>query len=149
MRSVPPELLPRQKLTLALCARRAVESLFRSLNNLLERFHQSFFLYLMTSVDSFVAVGNYLAAPILLGAGLTVEGLLTWTAAAAGTTTVKGAKEMPHGGRPLVKAAVVVVGAAAAGAAQLRLVEAVDPTAQIHVRPALSLSLSWGSQNWY
>ncbi|GAA5905667.1 hypothetical protein JCM8208_005799 [Rhodotorula glutinis] len=110
---------------------RAVESLFRSLNNLLERFHQSFFLYLMTSVDSFVAVGNYLAAPILLGAGLTVEGLMTW-AAAAGTTTAKGAKEVPHGARPLVNAAVVVVGAAAAGAAQLRLVEAVDPTAPIH-----------------
>ncbi|KPV71938.1 uncharacterized protein RHOBADRAFT_39997 [Rhodotorula graminis WP1] len=117
---------------------RAVESLFRSLNNLLERFHQSFFLYLMTSVGSFVAVGNYLAAPILLGAGLTVEGLVTWSAAAV-TTTAK------EGGRPLVKAAVVVVGAAAAGAAQLRLVEAVDPTAPIHVRPT-SLSRSVDSR---
>lgn len=55
-----------------------VESIFRSLNNLLERFHQSFFLYLMTSVDSFIAVGNYLAAPILISAGMTISGLTLW-----------------------------------------------------------------------
>jgi glycosylphosphatidylinositol transamidase len=57
---------------------RAVESTFRSLNNLLERFHQSFFLYIMTSIDSFIAVGNYLAAPILIGAALTIQGLISW-----------------------------------------------------------------------
>lgn len=105
-------------------ARSAIESLFRSLNNLLERFHQSFFLYLMTSVDSFVAVGNYLAAPILLGAGLTIQGLMTWAEAAAGA----------QGARPLKRAVGVLGAAAAAGAAQLRLVEAVDPTMSIHVR---------------
>jgi hypothetical protein len=55
-----------------------VESTFRSLNNLLERLHQSFFLYIMTSVDTFITVGNYLAAPILFSAGLTISGLILW-----------------------------------------------------------------------
>ena len=54
---------------------RAIESTFRSLNNLLERFHASAFLYLMTSVTSFITVGNYLAAPILLSASMTILGL--------------------------------------------------------------------------
>lgn len=58
---------------------RSIESLLRSINNLLERFHQSFFLYLMTSVESFVSVGNYLAAPILVGASLTIRGLRIWS----------------------------------------------------------------------
>ncbi|BGP43392.1 Glycosyl phosphatidyl inositol protein transamidase complex subunit [Rhodotorula kratochvilovae] len=102
---------------------RAVESLFRSLNNLLERFHQSFFLYLMTSVDSFVAVGNYLAAPILLGAGLTIQGLIAWGEAGG----KDGQRE-----RPIARAAAVLVGAAVAGAAELRLVTALDPTQPIH-----------------
>lgn len=57
---------------------RAVESTFRSLNNLLERFHQSFFLYIMTSVESFITVGNYLAAPILISASLTFSALIEW-----------------------------------------------------------------------
>ena len=57
---------------------RTIESTLRSLNNLLERFHQSFFLYIMTSVDSFISVGNYLAAPILFGITLTVAGLDLW-----------------------------------------------------------------------
>ncbi|KAK4046129.1 Glycosyl phosphatidyl inositol protein transamidase complex subunit [Microbotryomycetes sp. JL201] len=63
----------------AILRRRAIESMFRSLNNLLERFHQSFFLYIMTSTDTFVTVGNYLASPILVGAGLTLHGLATWS----------------------------------------------------------------------
>ncbi|GAA5820224.1 hypothetical protein JCM3770_006066 [Rhodotorula araucariae] len=102
---------------------RAVESLFRSLNNLLERFHQSFFLYIMTSVDSFVAVGNYLAAPILLGAGLTIQGLITW-----GDAGGKGGKRA----RPIAKAMCVLVGALLAGIAELRLVTALHPAQPVH-----------------
>lgn len=34
-----------------------VEGIFRSLNNLLERFHQSFFFYLMVTGDRFISIG--------------------------------------------------------------------------------------------
>lgn len=32
--------------------------MFRSLNNLLERFHQSFFFYLLPSTDRYISIGN-------------------------------------------------------------------------------------------
>jgi len=32
--------------------------MFRSLNNLLERFHQSFFFYLLPSTDRYVSIGK-------------------------------------------------------------------------------------------
>ncbi|BES98848.1 Gaa1-like, GPI transamidase component [Nesidiocoris tenuis] len=39
---------------------RVVEGVFRSVNNLLERFHQSYFFYLMTDTDRFVSIGYYI-----------------------------------------------------------------------------------------
>ncbi|KAL8596826.1 hypothetical protein ACOMHN_027155 [Nucella lapillus] len=39
---------------------RVVEGVFRSLNNLLERFHQSFFFYLLPSTDRYVSIGIYM-----------------------------------------------------------------------------------------
>ncbi|GAA6063599.1 hypothetical protein JCM10212_000993 [Sporobolomyces blumeae] len=95
----------------------AVESTFRSLNNLLERFHQSFFLYIMTSVDSFIAVGNYLAAPILVGASLTVQGLISWTDATKNTRRA----------RPCGKTLCVVAACLAVGVGELALILGVDP----------------------
>ncbi|GAA6039388.1 hypothetical protein JCM8097_002829 [Rhodosporidiobolus ruineniae] len=96
---------------------RATESIFRSLNNLLERFHQSFFLYIMTSVDSFIAVGNYLAAPILVGAGLTITGLMEWAKAG----------EAGKGSRPAGRALTVVALAVVAGVGELTGLVGVDP----------------------
>lgn len=58
-----------------------VESTLRSLNNLLERFHQSFFLYLLQSSERFLSVAMYLIVPLLLGVGLTVKGLAKWGSA--------------------------------------------------------------------
>lgn len=49
---------------------RLVEGVIRSVNNLLEKFHQSFFLYLMTSPSKFVSVGVYMIAFALLIAPL-------------------------------------------------------------------------------
>lgn len=37
---------------------RILEQIFRSLNNLLERFHQSYFFYLLPSSSRFVSIGN-------------------------------------------------------------------------------------------
>lgn len=41
---------------------RLSESIFRSVNNLLEHFHQSFFFYLLLSPKHFVSIGTYLPA---------------------------------------------------------------------------------------
>ncbi|KAK3032076.1 hypothetical protein RJ639_036290 [Escallonia herrerae] len=49
-----------------------VEGVLRSINNLLEKFHQSFFLYLLTSPHKFVSVGVYMIAFALLVAPLPV-----------------------------------------------------------------------------
>jgi len=49
---------------------RLVEGVIRSVNNLLEKFHQSFFLYLLTSANKFVSVGVYMIAFALLVAPL-------------------------------------------------------------------------------
>ncbi|KAK4053579.1 Glycosyl phosphatidyl inositol protein transamidase complex subunit [Microbotryomycetes sp. JL221] len=98
---------------------RAVESTFRSLNNLLERFHQSFFLYIMTSTDTFVTVGNYLAAPILVGAGLTVSGLQLWS---------KVDSKTRRGSRDVGTASVVIAITHVVGAAMFVALASVDPT---------------------
>ncbi|BBH00449.1 GPI transamidase component family protein / Gaa1-like family protein [Prunus dulcis] len=49
---------------------RLIEGVIRSVNNLLEKFHQSFFLYLLTSPGKFVSVGVYMIAFALLVAPL-------------------------------------------------------------------------------
>ncbi|KAL1203324.1 hypothetical protein V5N11_029212 [Cardamine amara subsp. amara] len=47
-----------------------LEGTIRSVNNLLEKFHQSFFLYLLTSPSKFISVGVYMIAFALLVASL-------------------------------------------------------------------------------
>ncbi|KAM4132602.1 hypothetical protein ACJW30_01G263600 [Castanea mollissima] len=49
---------------------RLIEGVIRSVNNLLEKFHQSFFLYLLTSPSKFLSVGVYMIAFALLVASL-------------------------------------------------------------------------------
>lgn len=49
---------------------RLIEGVVQSVNNLLEKFHQSFFLYLLTSPSKFVSVGVYMIAFALLVAPL-------------------------------------------------------------------------------
>lgn len=71
----------------------------------------------MTSIDSFIAVGNYLAAPILIGAGLTISGLMTWSE--AGKKTKRD--------RPIVKLLTVLGSSILAGASELYLVVGIDP----------------------
>jgi len=44
------------------CLRSIVEGITRSLNNLLERFHQSFFFYLLPSTDNYISIGMYMPA---------------------------------------------------------------------------------------
>lgn len=48
-------------------SRRLLEGMYRKLNNLLERLHQSYFFYLMSSLSHFVSIGYYMPAFGLLG----------------------------------------------------------------------------------
>lgn len=56
----------------------------RSVNNLLEKFHQSFFLYLLSSPSKFVSVGLY-----MIPLGLLLVTLPLGAAALNGALTVK------------------------------------------------------------
>ncbi|XP_024081620.1 glycosylphosphatidylinositol anchor attachment 1 protein isoform X2 [Cimex lectularius] len=53
---------------------RVVEGVFRSINNLLERFHQSYFFYILADTDKFISIALYIvcigaqAAPLLIKA---------------------------------------------------------------------------------
>lgn len=65
---------------------RVTESLCRSLNNLLEHLHQSFFFYFLLSPSSttlgepgrFVSIGTYLPAAMILAAGFTLTAIGLW-----------------------------------------------------------------------
>lgn len=65
-----PRFSSSQRVLFLLHVGRLVEGVIRSVNNLLEKFHQSFFLYLMTSPSRFVSVGVYMIAFALLIAPL-------------------------------------------------------------------------------
>lgn len=54
------------------------ESITRSLNNLLERFHQSFFFYLLVASDRYVSIGDYMPSLGLIVAALLIKALITW-----------------------------------------------------------------------
>lgn len=57
---------------------RVVEGSFRSLNNLLEHLHQSFFFYLLMQRDRFVSIGTYLPSAMLLAANFSIMAIYLW-----------------------------------------------------------------------
>ncbi|KAL8656611.1 MAG: hypothetical protein Q9210_000149 [Variospora velana] len=57
---------------------RCVESTFRSLNNLLEHFHQSFFFYLLIQAQRFVSIGTYLPSAMLVAVNFTIMAIALW-----------------------------------------------------------------------
>ena len=57
---------------------RTTESLMRSINNLLEHLHQSFFFYILLNTHRFVSIGNYLPAAMILAGGFTITALALW-----------------------------------------------------------------------
>lgn len=57
---------------------RVIEGSFRSLNNLLEHLHQSFFFYLLMQKDRFVSIGTYLPSAMLLAANFTLMAISLW-----------------------------------------------------------------------
>lgn len=76
---------------------RCVESIFRSLNNLLEHLHQSFFFYLLMQANRFVSIGTYLPSAMLVAINFTIMAIVLWIQSGrapgpkiASTMTVKG-----------------------------------------------------------
>ncbi|XP_054287741.1 glycosylphosphatidylinositol anchor attachment 1 protein-like [Macrosteles quadrilineatus] len=57
---------------------RVLEGLLRSLNNLLERFHQSFFFYLLPDTDRYVSIGVYQPCVVTLAAALFLKAFTFW-----------------------------------------------------------------------
>lgn len=57
---------------------RTTESLFRSINNLLEHLHQSFFFYILLNANRFASIGNYLPAAMLVAGNFTITALALW-----------------------------------------------------------------------
>ena len=57
---------------------RSVEGLFRSLNNLLEHLHQSFFFYLLMHAQRFVSIGTYLPSAMLVAGSFTIMSIALW-----------------------------------------------------------------------
>ncbi|CAO3620863.1 unnamed protein product [Cunninghamella echinulata] len=55
-----------------------VESTFRSLNNLLEHFHQSFFLYLLPKTSRYVSIGVYMPPVIVYACSLVFQALVLY-----------------------------------------------------------------------
>ena len=78
---------------------RCVESTFRSLNNLLEKFHQSFFFYLLMQANRFVSIGTYLPSAMLVAVNFSIMAIALWIrsgsspAPRAGSTQAKEEKE--------------------------------------------------------
>ena len=58
---------------------RVVEGIFRSLNNLLERFHQSFFFYLLPATDRYVSIGLYMPPFGLLALPVVIKISFLWS----------------------------------------------------------------------
>ena len=57
---------------------RMMEGIFRSLNNLLERFHQSFFFYLLPSTNRYVSIGMYMPGFGVLAGSMVIQALGLW-----------------------------------------------------------------------
>jgi glycosylphosphatidylinositol transamidase len=57
---------------------RVIEGTFRSLNNLLEKLHQSFFFYLLMSTERFVSIGTYLPSAMLVAVNFTFTSIALW-----------------------------------------------------------------------
>uniref|UniRef100_A0A2H1VTF8 SFRICE_024866 n=1 Tax=Spodoptera frugiperda TaxID=7108 RepID=A0A2H1VTF8_SPOFR len=56
----------------------ALESILRSLNNLLERFHQSYFFYMLASTHRFISIGQYMPSLCLLCVAMLIRALSLW-----------------------------------------------------------------------
>jgi len=69
---------------------KVIEGIFRSLNNLLEQFHQSFFFYLLPESHRYVSIGMYMPPFGCLLLGPAIMAIVFWTL--AGSAPENGSK---------------------------------------------------------
>ncbi|KAM6500391.1 Gaa1-like, GPI transamidase component domain containing protein [Amanita muscaria] len=60
---------------------RVIESTLRTMNNLLERLHASFFFFMLTAPDRFLKIGSYLPSVLLISVAMMFGGLTAWNGA--------------------------------------------------------------------
>ncbi|PKA66845.1 hypothetical protein AXF42_Ash003502 [Apostasia shenzhenica] len=73
---------------------RLIEGVVRSVNNLLEKFHQSFFLYFLTAPDKFISVGVYMIAFALLAAPLPIVAAALFSSTSKATVSRNSDKKV-------------------------------------------------------
>ncbi|EME40303.1 hypothetical protein DOTSEDRAFT_74938 [Dothistroma septosporum NZE10] len=76
---------------------RVTESVFRSINNLLEKFHQSFFFYILLNTHRFVSIGSYLPSAMLIAGSFSINALALWVLSGRGPKEFPG-QQKPTGG---------------------------------------------------
>lgn len=69
---------------------RVVESTTRSLNNLLEHLHQSFFFYLLMQSNRFVSIGTYLPSAMLVAVNFTIMAIFLWVKSGSAVSNSEG-----------------------------------------------------------
>ena len=79
---------------------RVTESVFRSINNLLEHLHQSFFFYILMNTNRFVSIGSYLPAAMLVAGSFTINALALWVLSGKGPTQKPGKLESEGSEKP-------------------------------------------------
>ncbi|KAF8587402.1 Gaa1-domain-containing protein [Ramaria rubella] len=57
---------------------RIIESTLRTMNNLLERLHASFFFYILTGPGTFLKIGEYLPTAVIISVAMMFGGLHIW-----------------------------------------------------------------------
>jgi hypothetical protein len=88
---------------------RVTESVFRSINNLLEHLHQSFFFYILMSKLRFVSIGSYLPAAMIIAGSFTINALALWVLSGRGPVEAPG-KTTPSTSEKLKEKVAVSVG---------------------------------------
>jgi glycosylphosphatidylinositol transamidase len=92
---------------------RVIESTFRSLNNLLEHLHQSFFFYLLMQADRFVSIGTYLPSAMLVAINFTIMAIFLWVKSGSSSILSKAAPMTEVLEKPLPLAIAQLEGAKA------------------------------------
>ncbi|KAF8623453.1 hypothetical protein AX15_006239 [Amanita polypyramis BW_CC] len=88
---------------------RVIESTLRTMNNLLERLHASFFFFILATPDQFLKIGNYLPSTLLISVAMMFGSLKAWSDA-SGTDGTKESKENDSSqmDQPILSALVLV-----------------------------------------
>jgi hypothetical protein len=84
-----------------------MESSLRTVNNLLERLHASFFFYMLTGPDGFIVIGEYLTSAVLVGIGLELNGLQRWVA--SGWLQTQAGSAWRRASRPTLTALAIMI----------------------------------------